>query len=63
MTETIDLIYTAEAARILNVKVRTVARMAHDGRLKPAIAGHGKTSALVFHRADVEALALTQAAS
>jgi excisionase family DNA binding protein len=57
-----ELVYTAEAAQILGVKVRTVARMARDGRLTPAVASYGKTSALVFRRADVETL-LSQLAS
>lgn len=51
-----ELIYTAEAAVILKVSPRTVARMAKKGLLKPAGGGGGTTRALVFNRADIDAL-------
>lgn len=51
------LIPTAEAAQILRVDVRTVHRMADDGRLTPALKIPGRTGALLFERAGVERLA------
>lgn len=39
---------------MLNLNLRTVHRMAHDGRLPPAAGRPGTRSAMVFHRADIE---------
>lgn len=55
-----DLLYSAEVAKLLKVDVRTVHRMAHDGRLQPAARGQGIRGSLVFHRADVDAFAAEQ---
>lgn len=48
------LIPTAQVAEILRVDVRTVHRMADDGRLAPAAKVPGRTGAYLFDRADVE---------
>lgn len=56
-----DLIPTAEAARILRVNVRTVHRMAADGRLKIAVRIPGLRGPCLFERADVEAAVGTDA--
>lgn len=51
------LIPTAETAEILRVDVRTVHRMAEDGRLTPALKIPGRTGAYLFDRNDVERVA------
>jgi hypothetical protein len=62
VTETQDLIGTAEVARLLDVDPATISRWS-DERLKPeerrlhiALRLPGKTGAKLFRRADVEAL-------
>lgn len=52
-----DVVYVAEAAEMLRASVRTVHRMAADGRLKVAARGRGLRGTLAFYRRDVEALA------
>jgi excisionase family DNA binding protein len=51
-----DLIGTAETAAILGVHQQTVITWARNGRLTPAVKMPGTTGAILFHRADVEAL-------
>ena len=53
MTET-DLITSAQAAVILNCTPRTIARMAEDGRLEPALKFPGWRGGYLFARAEVE---------
>lgn len=56
-TPELDLIGSTEAASVLAVHVATVARWAGDGTLPVAARLTGKTNPLLFHRADVQALA------
>lgn len=56
MIKTGDLVSTAEAAKMLGKSIRTVHRMAQDGRI-PAVKLGAGTSSWVFDRADVEAAA------
>lgn len=51
-----DLLFTADVAALKKVDVRTVHRWVRTGKLKPAVTPRGATRALIFHRADVEAL-------
>lgn len=57
MPNTLDLIGTAEASRILNVNVSTITRWANDGMLAVAVKRPSKNGAMLFDRADVERLA------
>lgn len=52
----LDLVPTAEVARIAKVDVTTVNRWAKSGRLPVAIKAPGRTGANLYRRADVEAL-------
>lgn len=56
MTQTSELIGAAEAARILGVNRSTVTRWAQSGRITPHTKLPTTNGALVFNRADVEAL-------
>lgn len=56
-TPQLDLIGSAEAARITEVDRSTFLRWAKAGKIKPAVAGNGVTGEKFFNRADVEALA------
>ncbi len=56
-TKPAELIGTGEAARILDVHFSTVLRWAADGRLTLAGKLPAKNGAMLFDRADVEALA------
>ncbi|MGH3283232.1 MAG: helix-turn-helix domain-containing protein [Streptosporangiaceae bacterium] len=47
---------TAEVARRLHVSLKTVQRMAADGRLSPKDRWPGKTGGFLFDVADVEQL-------
>lgn len=47
---------TREVAKALGVHVRTVHRMAEDGRLSPTVRVPGYKGPLLFDPADVEAL-------
>jgi excisionase family DNA binding protein len=59
----LDLVGTAEAARMLgHVDKSTITRWVHDGRLEVAHRLPGKHGALLFRRADIEALAAERAA-
>jgi excisionase family DNA binding protein len=53
-----DLIGTKEAAQLLGVSLPTVKRMAKAGTLTVAVKMPGDTGAYLFHRVDVEALAV-----
>lgn len=57
-----DLVPTAEVARILGRDVRTVHRLVASGQLTPAVRAPGIRGALLFDRADIDALALRIAA-
>lgn len=57
-----ELIGTAEAAALLGKSPRTVARMALDGRLQPAIRVPGYRGPLLFDRTYIETLANKAAA-
>lgn len=57
------LIPTAQVAEILRVDVRTVHRMAEDGRLPIAVKVPGRTGALLFDRSMVERLAAVREAA
>lgn len=58
MTSTnLDLIGSAEAARILEVDRSTFLRWAKAGKIIPTVAGNGLTGEKFFDRAEVEALA------
>lgn len=46
-----------EVANVLGVDIRTVHRMAKDGRLTPAHQGPGLRSPLLFRSTDVRSLA------
>ena len=59
MTET-DLITSAQAAVILRCTPRTIARMAEDGRLEPALKFPGWRGGYLFTRAEVERAAIEQ---
>jgi predicted DNA-binding transcriptional regulator AlpA len=50
-----DLIGTAEAAEVAGVSVPTIKRVARMLRLPIAVRMPGRTGALLFERADVEA--------
>lgn len=52
-----ELVMTGEAAGILGVSTRQVARWANDGTLPPVVQGNGVTGAFVFRAADVYDLA------
>lgn len=52
-----ELISTAEAARILNVHVATLNRMAKAGEVPAAMKLPGKTGAYLFDRKVIEARA------
>ncbi len=52
MTAT-DLMTAAQAAEVLRCTPRTVARMAEDGRLTPALKLPGKVGAYLFEPAEV----------
>lgn len=54
---------TAEVARILRVDVRTVHRMADDGRLTPILKIPGRTGPYLFDPAEVEAYRNQRAAA
>ncbi|MGO3021922.1 MAG: helix-turn-helix transcriptional regulator [Brevibacterium sp.] len=56
-TPSLDLIGSAEAARILEVDRSTFLRWAAAGKITPAVAGNGRTGEKFFNRSDVEALA------
>lgn len=63
-TTSLDLIGTAEAARILGyVDKSTITRWVQDGRLNVAHRQPGRNGALLFKRSDVEALAAARAQS
>lgn len=49
-----DLMTAAQAAEVLGCSQRTVARMAEDGRLTPALKLPGETGAYLFEPAEVE---------
>jgi len=51
-----DLIGTAEASKLTGRDRRTIQRMVDRGELTPAHKLDGLRGALVFHRADIEAL-------
>lgn len=51
-----DLLTTADVAQILGVNVRTVNRMADDGRLRVAVKLPGLRGPRLFDRADVDAV-------
>lgn len=55
-TDTDDLLTTAQAAEVLGVTVRTVARWADSGRLTPAVEFPGLRGPRMFRQADVLAL-------
>lgn len=61
MSQTPDLLPTAEVASIYGCDVRTVHRLVERGRLTPAIKAPGKRGALLFRRTDVLALAVQMA--
>lgn len=58
----LHLIPTAEAARILQVHVRTVHRLVESGALTPVVTAPGLRGARMFDRRDVERLARRRAA-
>lgn len=58
-----QLLPTKQVAELLRVDVRTVHRMAEDGRLPPALKLPGTTGAWLFERADVERIADQRAAA
>lgn len=61
--EPLDLVGTSEAATLLKVHPATVKRMVDDDLLTPAgRLGIDSDGAYVFHRADVDALAVKRAA-
>lgn len=62
MTETGEIIGSAEAAEILGVDRRTLTRMVADGRIEPATKLPARTGAYLFDRAAIEALANADAA-
>lgn len=57
-TPAVDLVTSPEAGRIINRSPRTVHRLVEAGQLKPAARLSGPNGAMLFHRADVEALAV-----
>ncbi len=58
MPETVDLIGSSDAASILGVDRSTLSRWVAFGKIKPVTrVGDGPKPALIFNRADVEALA------
>lgn len=57
MRSTVDLVTTAEAARIVGRSVATVNRWAAAGTLTPIVRGPGLRGANLYARADVERLA------
>lgn len=61
-TPDLDLIGSSEAAAIVKVHVATIARWAADGTLPIAARLAGKTNPLLFHRADVERIAVERRA-
>ncbi|NUP83864.1 MAG: helix-turn-helix domain-containing protein [Nonomuraea sp.] len=62
MSKNEHLIPTAHVAELLQVDVRTVHRMADDGRLTPAVKVPGRTGALLFDKNEVEQLRAARAA-
>lgn len=57
MTQTTDLLTSAQVAEILGKSVRTVNRMAKSGALPVAMKVGPQTGAYLFARADIERLA------
>lgn len=57
MPESADLVSSGEAARVLGVSARQIARWANAGELEPAFRGHGVTGAFVFKSETVQAFA------
>lgn len=55
-----DLIGTSEVCALRNVHRSTVKRWVDSGKLTPAVTLPGKTGAMLFRRADVEALNATE---
>ena len=53
-----DLIGTVQAVTILRIDRSTLSRWVKDRRIDPALQLPGRTGAMLFHRADVERLAL-----
>lgn len=51
---------TKQASQILRVDVRTVHRMAEDGRLTPVVKVPGATGPYLFNRTDVERVAASR---
>lgn len=49
-----DLISTSEVALLFGKSVATINRWAADGRIKPAVEGHGRTGPRLYSRADIE---------
>lgn len=62
-SQTLELIPTAEAARILGVHIATVTRLAAAGDLAVAMKLPGKTGAYLFNRSDIEAAAHDKASA
>ena len=60
---TLDLMTVGEVAARLGVSIRTVHRMAEDGRLRAATKLPGPKGAWLFERADVERFAAAAQAS
>jgi len=60
MTQSRNLLTSAQVADILGKSVRTIHRLAESGDLAPALKVPGKTGAFLFDPADVEALAATK---
>lgn len=56
-TPPVDLVTSPEAGRMINRSPRTVHRLVEAGQLIPAARLSGPNGAMLFHRADVEALA------
>lgn len=61
MAETHEIVTTDEAAKLLGRHRATILRWVEAGRLVPARRlGSARTSALVFHRREIEALRTAQ---
>ena len=54
--EALELVTTADAAKVLGVHVATISRMVAAGRLTPAVKVPGKRGAFLFRPEDVNAL-------